>query len=192
MTSVRRTLAALALAAPLLAGCGGGDDTSPSADSGGTPSTSASTSGSGETATKATDLCPLITPAEIAAIVGYEVVFERDPSNGCSYDSLKADARTEPSIGITNVLQVEGNGGLEGSKSGAAAAAQGVAEDLPGIGDGAFIVTSGPTASFNICSAGAIVKGQFVQVSVTGGGEANRAKLAPVTQKVLELAVSRV
>jgi hypothetical protein len=183
--SVRPALL-LALAGPLLlAGCGGG-----STDTGAksTPDKAADT----KAVSKATDLCPLITAADLSTMLGYEVAFKRDPSNGCSYDSVKADARTEPSVGITNVLDVAGNGGFEGTRSGAVSTSKGTATDLPGVGDAAFVVTSGDAAPFTVCYAGAHTKGQTVSVILTGGGAANKAKLAPIAEKVLKLAVSKV
>lgn len=189
--SVRRPVLAIVVAAGLLAGCGGGSTSSAggtSSDGGTTGTASAPTSGGSE----ATDLCPLITAADMSALLGYEVAFKRDPSNGCSYDSVKADARTEPSVGIASILLVDGAGDFAGTKSGATAAAQGVAVDLPGVGDMAFTVTSGEAAGFNIGQAIALVGGQVITVSVTGGGEAGRAKLAPTATEVLKLAVSKV
>lgn len=195
MSPARRPLAVLALLAPLLlVGCGGSDSTGSTASADGAgATTSSSPAGGAEGPAKAVDLCPLVTAADMSTLLGYEVAFKRDPSNGSSYDSVKADARTEPSVSLMNVLQVEGNGGLAGAKAGAAATTGGgVPVDLPGIGDGAFVVTSGANAQFNACLAAAEAKGQQVTVTVVGGGEANRAKLAPVAQKVLELAVSKL
>lgn len=186
MVTVLRPVLVLALGAVLLAGC-----ESDSKTSGGTTGSASQPSASSDAGGKATDLCPLITAADMSALLGYEVAFKRDPSDGCSYDSVKADARTEPSVGISSTLLVDGAGDFAGTKSGATAAAQGTAVDLPGVGDEAFTVTSGPAASFNICQAVALVGKQVVTVSVTGGGEANRAKLAPVATEVLKLAVSK-
>jgi hypothetical protein len=191
--AVRQPLLATVLLL-LVTGCGGGRDSGAPA-----PGPSATTPADGATSqpavpglTEATDLCPLITAADMTTLLGYEVAFKRDPSNGCSYDSVKADARTEPSVTIASAVEIVGNGGFAGTKEGAAGSVGGTAVDLPGIGDQAFTVTSGPDSPFTSCQAIAEVKGQVVTVVLVGGSSDNRAKLAPVAEKVLELAVAKV
>lgn len=188
-----RPVLVLALVAPLLlAGCGGGSTKAATDPTGATDTTSSSPAAAADDDTKATDPCPLVSAAEMSTLLGYEVAFKGVPGGGCSYDSVKADARTEPAVGLSSTLLVDGAGDFAGTKTGATSAAQGTAVDLPGVGDEAFTVTSGDAAQFTICQAIALVGKQVVTVSLTGGGSANKAKLAPKATEILKLVVSKV
>ncbi len=190
MLSVRRPALVLALATPLLlAGCGGNSTPKTSSAPG---DASSPTSSKAATSKEATNLCPKITAADMSMILGYEVASKESGVNACSYDSVKADARTEPSVGLSTQVLVDGAGGFEGTKSGAASAASSTAIDLPGVGDQAFSVTSGDAAPGTTCQAIALLGNQVVTVILTGGGSANKAKLLPIGTTILKLAVSKV
>ncbi|MDR7085681.1 hypothetical protein J2X11_000520 [Aeromicrobium panaciterrae] len=164
---MRKTLAAGAvLLMCALSACGGSDGGGSDASTGDKPDTS------GET-TAVFDACKSITPAEAEAVLGYPVTVEETPGGGCSWGS-EEDPRLA-SLSVSAAGEADVNGGLEAAKAGTTAVLDGEAEDVPGLGDGAFLVI-GPLkggGGESIQAQGSILSGtQLITVGITQLGGA--------------------
>lgn len=119
------------------------------------------------------DPCKVITPAEAEAVLGYPVVVEETPGGGCSWGN-EEDPRLA-SLSVGEGTPADGTGGLEGSKSGTTSVLDGEAEDVSGLGDGAYLVL-GPLkggGGESIQAQGAILAGdQLIVVGITQLGGA--------------------
>lgn len=164
---MRKTLAASAvLLMCALSACSSGSGGSDEAPTGDKPDSS------GESAA-AFDPCKEITPGEVEAVLGYPVVVSETPGGGCSWGNEEDPRLASLSVSVQGDADV--NGGLEGSKVGTTAVLDGDAEDISGLGDGAFLVL-GPLkggGGDSIQAQGTILDGdQLVVVGITQLGGA--------------------
>lgn len=163
---MRKALAASAvLLMCVLSACSGsgGSDEAPNGDK---PDTN------GESAA-AFDPCKAVTPAEVEAVLGYPVVVSETPGGGCSWGN-EEDPRLA-SLSVSASGEADVNGGLEAAKSGTTAVLDGEAEDVSGLGDGAFLVI-GPLkggGGESIQAQGSILTGtQLITIGITQLGGA--------------------
>ncbi len=127
----RFTVLVVVTAICLLASCGSEKDDSPAASG-----TSASAKASADA--EATDPCETLSLSAVGEILGGPVTLKEVPGGGCGFNS---DDPREPSLGV---FAVDGaGGGYEASKAGNVV--DGDVEDVPGVGDGAWVAvgTSG-------------------------------------------------
>ena len=108
-----------------MAACGGGSSGGPVAA---TPTASESSTPS---AASASDPCKTITAAEVSPIMLVAVTAKTDPGGGYSF--------SDPSGALQAVISVIDLNDLAAVKSGSADATGAEAEDIPGVGDGAFV-----------------------------------------------------
>lgn len=164
---MRKSLAAGAvLMMCALSACSSGDGGSDAASPAGEP-------GSSNESAASFDPCKAITPAEAEEVLGYPVVVSETPGGGCSWGS-EDDPRLA-SLAVGEGTPADGTGGLEGSKTGTTAVIDGDAEDVSGLGDGAFLVL-GPLkggGGESIQAQGTILDGdQLIVVGITQLGGA--------------------
>lgn len=164
---MRKALAASAvLLMCVLSACSSGSGGSDEAPAGDKPDSSSESAA-------AFDSCKAITAAEAEAVLGYPVVVEETPGGGCSWGS-EEDPRLA-SLSVTASGEADVNGGLEAAKSGTTAVLDGEAEDVAGLGDGAFLVI-GPLkggGGESIQAQGSILSGtQLITVGITQLGGA--------------------
>lgn len=131
-----------------MAACGGGSSGGPVAA---TPTASESSTPS---AASASDPCKTITAAEVSPIMLVTVTAKTDPGGGYSF--------SDPSGALQAVISVIDLNDLAAVKSGSADATGAEAEDIPGVGDGAF-VSAGDISS----QGGVLIEGHTVLVTLT-------------------------
>ena len=165
----------------LLTGCGGSDAPSTTSDS----TTAASTSDSA----KAMDPCESISAEEVGAILGGTTTSAKGPSGQCEYSQEDARALA---ASISAATDVDGAGGIEGAKSGTTAVMDGDAEDVPGIGDAAFVVVGKVAGGSSDQAQGVVaVKGQLVTVYVSQASGLPAAKVHDTAVALLTLAAAK-
>ena len=173
---MRRTLAAtsvlLICVLGACSGSGGSDDTA-----------SGDKADSSKDSAASFDACKAITPAEAEAVLGYPVVVTETPGGGCSWGSEENPRLASLSVGAGT--PAEGTGGIDGAKAGTTAVLDGDAQDVAGVGDGAFLVL-GPLkggGGESIQAQGAILDGdQLIVVGITQLGGAAVTEDAVKTQ----------
>lgn len=133
------TVAALAMLATA-AGCGGDEEPSSGSTA---PGATTSAADDGETDSPSgglTDICTVLTEAEVSDLLGGPVTVEEVPGGGCSF-SNEDDPRAT-SVQVTSSVVDEGAGGFEGSVAGISGVLQGEdGEALDGVGDQAYVKT---------------------------------------------------
>ncbi|GAA3519048.1 hypothetical protein GCM10022234_13220 [Aeromicrobium panaciterrae] len=185
---MRRTLAATSvLLMCALGACssGSGGSDEPAADK---PDTSSESSA-------AFDPCTVITPAEAEAVLGHPVTVEETPGGGCTWGN-EDDPRLA-SLSVGEGTPADGTGGIEGSKTGTTSVLDGEAQDLPGLGDGAYLVL-GPLkggGGESIQAQGAILSGdQLVVVGITqlGGAAVTEDAVRAQAEAGMKLVASKL
>ena len=186
---MRRTLAATSVLLMCAVGAcssgSGGSDDSPSADK----------PDSGKDTSAAFDPCKEITAAEAEAVLGYPVTVEETPGGGCSWGSEDDPRLASLSVSVQGDADV--NGGLEGAKAGTTAVLDGEAEDVSGLGDGAFLVL-GPLkggGGESIQAQGGILAGdKIVVVGITqlGGAAVTEDAVKAQAEAGMKLAGSKL
>lgn len=190
----RITAAAAIVLLTTLGACGGSDDTAPSSSDGASSSeTSDETAGQEEDAGPAFDPCTGITPAEVEQVLGYAVIKEEVPGGGCSWGN-EEDPRLA-SFSVTAGTDADLGGGIESAKAGTQAVLFGDAQDLPGLGDAAFLVVGKGKAfakdSFQ--AQGVIESGGLVYtVGITQLGGATEAEVQTQASSGMELVASKL
>lgn len=186
---MRPLLASLPLVvALLLTGCADHDGTpsdsptpSPSEPSAASPSES-----SVADLPPARDACKVLDPADVGRLLGAEVEAVV-ADQGCRFASPDDPEATSLGISQGDLLAL---GGLDGARAGIGTVVEGKVEDLPGVGDGAFVVV-GPTSfggAEGVTGGGAVALGSsLVQITVLPGPEATRDDVRRTTVDVLTL-----
>lgn len=172
------------------AGCGGDDE-----PASGSPAPGASTSqaGGGETDSPSgglTDICPEITEAEVAAIVGAAVTVEEVPGGGCNFE--QEDPRAT-SISFATNVEDPAAGGFDGAVTGLSGTfddAQGA--EVPGVGDRAYAATGTVFGGESQQGGGLVLVGSArIQVQVAQSTGLSAAKVKALVVAALELAASK-
>ncbi|MCW2780066.1 MAG: hypothetical protein JWR35_515 [Marmoricola sp.] len=182
---------AVVLALAGLAGCGDGSGGSAGTGDG---STTPTTSGSADAATKLMDVCKAVSTDDVGvALGGVTVTADADPSsasgNGCTYN--QEDLRAL-GVAISAAPVIEGNGGIEGAKTGTAAVISGSAEDIDGVGDAAFVVVGKVAGGDNDQAQGVVQVGsQLITVFVQQGNGLPTEQVKKAAVDVLTLVASK-
>lgn len=184
------------LAAPLMAAlltltaCGGDDSEEPEKDAGasepsGVPSVEIEDSGRKLPPRK---VCQALDAAEVGEILGDKV--KRGPvvQGSCTFADLKPNSQR--SVGIT-YLKLAAVGGVEGLETAMAAAAGGEAEEVPDLGEAAFVsVVEGAGGAQAVA---AIATGDaLVQMQLLPGPGASQEQARGVAINLLRLVDARV
>lgn len=219
--AVRRLIApvaALALAGSLATGCGKDEPDAAPTDAGSTPvagitpsaapTPSASpipsakpsksprpTEGNGdgegddEPAAAGGGICLNLSEAEIGTVLGGEVTGSAIPGGGCSFNQRNP---SPPAATFTDVAFAEMVDGMDGAKENAISAVEGDPQDVPGIGDQAFVVTGTSFGGTDLQGAGAVRIGdRLISVNLAQSAGLPRAKVRSLVLGLLRLAVSR-
>lgn len=183
---MRPLLAALYLAALLgLTGCS--DDGEPSGSPSPTESESVQESPTETPVSElppAADACKVLDPAAVGQVLGVEV--ERVVAQGgCRFSS--PDDPATASIGISQG-ELAAMGGIDGAKAGIGTVVEGEVEDVPGVGDGAFVVVGPTFGGTTPTGGGAVALGSsLVQVTVIPGPGATEEQVRTTTVGALTL-----
>lgn len=156
---MRRATAVFAIIASfLLASCGGSDEP----DAATATDSSASADADKGKDTEASDPCTTLSAAAVGEILGGPVTLKEAPGGGCGFDQ---DDPRAASVGIFAV--VGAGGGFEASKAGNVV--DGDVEDLPGVGDGAWLAV-GTSGGDNLQGQGVAALGdQLVNITLIQG-----------------------
>lgn len=168
----------------LLAGCGGDD--SSDADSPSATGTSSPTAGE-KAAEAPSDVCAVLSDADVSAAVGATLTANQDPGGGCTY---KPEDPRDLSVSVTVLSAAEG-GGFDSYVSGIGASYKKFTKkDLPGVGDRA-VVASGETVYGGSHQAASVAEagGLLVTANALGGTD---EVLADAAAKTLTIAVEKL
>ena len=184
---MRPILPVLALLTAL--GVTGCSDDEPSGGS--SDPTSASTGSSGpaspsETAASepARDVCKVLGAEDVGKILGTDVK-RVVAEGGCRFAS--PDDAAAASLGISQGTLRE-LGGIDGAKAGITAVVEGEPQDVPDVGDGAFVVVGPTFGGATRTGGGAVALGSsLVQITVIPEADASDEKLATTTVDLLTL-----
>jgi hypothetical protein len=132
----------------------------------------------------ARDVCKVLGAEDVGKILGAPV--ERVIGDkGCRFAS--PDDPDAASLGISQD-DLTALGGIDGSKAGIASVVEGEVEDLPGIGDGAFVVVGPTFGGSTLTGGGGVALGSsLVQITVIPGGDAGKDDVRATTVDVLTL-----
>lgn len=185
---MRKSLASgavlLVLALSACSSGSGGSDDAPSGDK----------SDAGKDSAATFDPCKAITTAEAEAVLGYPVVVSETPGGGCSWGNEEDPRLASLSVGAG---MEDAGGGIEASKAGTTAVLDGEAQDVPGLGDGAYLVL-GPLkggGGESIQAQGAILDGnQLIVVGITqlGGAAVTEDAVAAQAEAGMKLVGSKL
>jgi hypothetical protein len=180
---MRPLLATLLLAALALSGC---DDDRPS-EPAGAPGPSVSTPSSpptSEPTRPALDACTVLGASDVGHVLGTEV--ERVVAEGgCRF--ANPDQPAAASLGISQG-ELRALGGIAGAKAGIRAVVDGPVEDVPGVGDGAFVVVGSAFGADSPTAGGAVALGtSLVQITVIPAPETTGKELQATTVQLLTL-----
>jgi hypothetical protein len=183
---MRPLLAALSLAAALgLTACS--DDGEPSGSPSPTESESVEESPTETPVSElppAADACEVLDPAAVGQVLGVEV--ERVVAEGgCRFAS--PDNPETASLGISQ-SELAAIGGIDGAKAGIGTVVEGEVEDLPGVGDAAFVVVGPTFGGATPTGGGAVALGSsLVQITVIPGPGATEDDVRTTTVGALTL-----
>ena len=157
------------------------------ADSSSAPSQTGSVVPTGPTEREkqpARDVCKVLDADEVGKILGAPV--QRVLADqGCRFAS--PDDPDAASLGISQD-DLTALGGIEGSKAGIASVVEGDVEDVPGVGDAAFVVIGATFGGSTPTGGGGLALGSsLVQITVIPSPEATRKDLRATTVNVLTL-----
>jgi hypothetical protein len=183
---MRHSPAALLLVLALgLTACTDEDDPSDSSSSSPSTSDSVAPTETGESDKQpAADVCKVLDVEAVGKILGAPVerVIEK---KGCRFGSL--DDPDAASLGISQDELVK-LGGIDGSKAGIGSVVEGEVEDVPGVGDAAFVVVGPTFGGSTPTGGGAVALGSsLVQVTVIPSPGATDEDVRAVTVDVLTL-----
>ncbi|MDX6278489.1 MAG: hypothetical protein QOJ72_2617 [Nocardioidaceae bacterium] len=188
---MRRHIAVSAVLMVCALGACGDKDSSGSSEPTGAKTTGSSDSGGKDTA--AFDPCTKISEAEIKTILGYDVVKKETPGGGCSWGN-EADPRLA-SLSVTEGTPADQGGGIESAKVGTQSVLNGDPQDLPGLGDAAFlIVGKGKAFAKDSFQAQGVIEanGQLITVGITQLGGASEAEVQKQAAAGMNLVGSKV
>jgi uncharacterized protein DUF3558 len=188
---MRRGIAVSAVLMVCVLGACGDKDPSSSSAPAGTKTTGSSDSGNKDAA--AFDPCTKISDEEIKTILGYDVVKEETPGGGCSWGN-EANPRLA-SLSVTEGTPAEQGGGIESAKAGTQSVLNGDPQDLPGLGDAAFlIVGKGKAFAKDSFQAQGVIEanGQLITVGITQLGGADEAEVQKQATAGMTLVGSKV
>jgi hypothetical protein len=156
-------------------------------DSSSSPSASDSTAPTETAASEppsAADVCKVLGADEVGEILGAPV--ERViAQKGCRFAS--PDDPDTASLGISQD-ELTALGGIDGSKAGISSVVEGDVEDVPGVGDAAFVVIGPTFGGTTLTGGGAVALGSsLVQITVIPGPDATEDGVRTVTVDVLTL-----
>lgn len=135
----------------------------------------------------ARDVCKVLEPDEVGEVLGADVEATIG-EEGCRFAS--PDDPDAASLGIVQG-ELAALGGIDGAKLGIGAVVEGEAEDLAGVGDGAFVVV-GPAMSATLTGAGAVALGpSLIQITVIPGPDATDDDVRRMTVGALTLIAER-
>ncbi len=189
---MRTLLALLFLVASLgLSACA--DDGEPSGSPGteGTSPTEGASSGpASPSETAASDLpparhaCKVLAPEDVGRVLG-TTVESVDAAQGCRFANPDDPGTT--SLGISQG-ELAASGGLDGARTGVATVIDGKADELPDVGDGAFVMVGPAFGGKTTTGGGAVALGSsLIQITVIPGPDATDAGLRATTVEVLTL-----
>jgi len=183
---MRPLLAALFLAAALgLTGCT--DDDEPSGSPSPTESESVAESPSETPVSElppAADACEVLDPAAVGRVLGVEVQ-RVVAQGGCRFAS--PDDPETTSLGISQG-ELAAIGGLDGARAGVGTVVEGEVEEVPAVGDGAFVVVGPTFGGTTPTGGGAVALGSsLVQVTVIPGPGATEEDVRTTTVRALTL-----
>ena len=132
----------------------------------------------------ARDACEVLDPAAVGQILGAAV----EPvvaDQGCRFASPDDPATT--SLGISQG-ELAAIGGIDGAKAGIGTVVEGEVEDLPGVGDAAFVIVGPTFGGTTPTGGGAVALGSsLVQITVIPGPDATDEDVRRTTVDVLTL-----
>jgi len=213
---ISAAIALTAAAALTLTGCGSSQE--PTADEPSTPlttptrhstphsgtatgstptraSTPTQTEGDGDSegddtpATAGGGICGDLSAGEVGAVLGGTVKGAALPGGGCSFTQTSAKA---PFATFVEKSLAKTPGGMDGAKTEATSSVEGEPQDLPGIGDAAFVVTGTAFGEPAVQGAGAVrVGNRIINVNLTQNTAMSAAAVKAMTIKLLKLAASQ-
>lgn len=135
------------------------------------------------------EVCAKLTPEEVGAILGGAVNAEEVPGGGCSFGQ---DDPRAPSVSFNSSQLIPGNGGFDGAKTGATSMISGTPEDLPGVGDKAFLVVGTMTGGSSQQGSGLVQAGEtLVQITLLQSNDLGADDVKAMTTKLLHLAADK-
>lgn len=185
------TVAALAMLATA-AGCGGDDEPASGSTA---PGATTSAAGGGETDSPSgglTDICTVLTEAEVSSLLGGPVTVEEVPGGGCNF-SNEDDPRAT-SVQVTSSVVDEGAGGFEGSVAGISGVLQGDdGEALAGVGDQAYVKTGTFGGGSELVRGSGLVRvgSTVVQVDLSPEQGTSGAKVRSIVVDTLTLIATK-
>jgi len=150
-----------------------------------TGASSAAPAATGKRAAVPADVCALLSAADVGAILGEKVEARPVPGGGCQYPG-GTRASLYPTISIAE--DFAGAGGIEGARTGGAAATGGVATPLTVGGAPGYVVTGARMGSTTTQAAVAI-HGLLATVTLAGGEKTGNEKIAA---SILKLAIAKL
>lgn len=185
---VHRTLTSIAVIAALigLTGCGSDDKESSTSGDTGTSTTAPSEEPSDSEDSSTSDICTAVTDDEISGILGSPVTRQEVPGGGCNF--TQNDPRAA-SVVLNTTPFDESNGGFDGAVSGVSAVLEGDAgEEVPGVGDEAFVKTGSMLSGSATNGAGVVhIGGIVVQVTLIQGEGLAAGKVKGLVVDTLKL-----
>lgn len=173
-----------------LAACGSDGDAPKNAES--APASTATNGGEETPATSGpTDVCTLVTDAEIGAVLGSPVTRRDQPGGGCSFDQEDLSAA---SVALNTSAFTPSNGGYDAALSGVSMVISGKdGAAVDGIGDEAFVKTGTTMGGENQQGGGVVHLGSIiVQVTVLQGRGLSADAVRALVVDTLRLAASKL
>ena len=132
----------------------------------------------------AQDVCKVLGADDVGKILGASV--ERViAEQGCRFAS--PDNPDAASLGISQD-ELIALGGIDGSKAGISSVVEGDVEDVPGVGDAAFVVIGPTFGGSTLTGGGGVALGSsLVQITVIPGPDANDDDVRRATVELLTL-----
>jgi hypothetical protein len=182
---MRPLLVTLVLVTALgLSGCNDDDDSS------GTPSEPASSSSAPASPTQteptepALDACKVLGASDVGPVLDATVT-RVVAKGGCRFAS--EDDPAAASLGISQG-ELKALGGIDGAKAGIKAVVDGEVEDVPDVGDGAFVVVGTTFGGDTPTGGGAVALGSsLIQITVIPGPDATDEDVRATTVDLLSL-----
>lgn len=167
----------------LATGCGSGTSSTPSGEG------SASVGG-GSTA-KISDVCALVSAADLSAAVGATVTTKTGPGGDCEFSQQDARAL---SGSVGTVAEVNDNGGYAGYASGLGASLTNPQHhDVAGVGDRAVVYLGTAGGGTNLMAAGAAEHGgRVLTVTMSQATHMSADALSAIAEKLLKVLVAKV
>lgn len=185
---MRPLLAALCLVAVVgLSAC---DDDAPSGSTTEpTPTSSAPpTPEETEPTEPAQDACTVLGVGEVGKVLGTTVV-RAVGEGGCRFASPSDPEAASLGLSQGDLREL---GGLDGARSGIRAVVRGKVEELPDVGDGAFVLAGSAMGGDTLAGGGAIALGtSLIQITVIPGPDAAADDVRRTTADLLRLIAER-